>query len=424
MIDTSQFCGKKVAFHTLGCKLNFAETSVIGQMLFAEGFVRAKAGEQADICIINTCSVTNVADKKCRQAIHRLMERHPNAYIVVTGCYAQLKPDEVAQITGVDLVLGSNEKMALTDFLTHLDRNRRKQIHVGRTAKINAFQPACSADDRTRHFLKIQDGCNYYCSYCTIPLARGRSRNASIEQTLAVAQESIDRGAKEIVLTGVNIGAFETPKGETFLDLIKALDNLSGEVRFRISSIEPNLLRDEIIDFVKVSNHFAPHFHIPLQSGSNTILRLMRRRYTRELFAEKVKTVKRLMPDAFIGVDVMVGMRGETPDCFEETYAFLQELDITQMHVFTYSERNNTQALEIGYIVPQQERKRRSEALHRLSQEKTERFMDTQRGNSGIALWESGRRGEKMFGFTENYIRVEAPCDLSLINTFQSVVIT
>ena len=322
MIDTSQFNGKKVAFQTLGCKLNFAETSAIGRSLLEAGFQRAKMGENADICIINTCSVTDTADKKCRQAINKLIHRHPNALIVVTGCYAQLKPDEITQMRGVDLVLGTNEKSALPDFITQLEKKQKGESHTVKTADIRQFTPICSADDRTRHFLKVQDGCDYYCTYCTIPFARGRSRNASVAETVAVAQRAIDEGAKEIVLTGVNIGEFGHNTSETFFDLLKALDQLEG-VRYRISSIEPNLLTDEIIDYVSTSKHIMPHFHIPLQSGSNEVLKLMKRRYTRELFADKIYKIKLLIPHAFIGVDVMVGVRGETPEYFEETRSFL-----------------------------------------------------------------------------------------------------
>lgn len=423
MIDTSQFNGKKIAFYTLGCKLNFAETSTIGRLLLAEGFQRVKMGEYADICIINTCSVTDTADKKCRQAIHRLMNRHPHAFIVVTGCYAQLKPEEVAQMPGVDLVLGSNEKMAIADFLKHLDKSQPKEVYVTRTAEIRAFEPTCSADDRTRHFLKVQDGCDYYCTYCTIPFARGRSRNASIADTVKVAQKAVDQGAKELVLTGVNIGDFGRTTGETFFDLIQALDEVSGDVRYRISSIEPNLLTDEIIAFVAKSKKFTPHFHIPLQSGSNEVLRLMHRRYTRELFADKVAQIKAQMPHAFIGVDVMVGVRGETPEYFDETYRFLEAQNISQLHVFTYSERSGTKALQIEYTVPQQERKQRSDVLHQLSEKKTEAFYQSQKGRQAIVLWESTKRHEMMSGFTENYVRVERPYNSSLINVFEQVII-
>ena len=422
MIDTSQFNGKKVAFQTLGCKLNFAETSAIGRSLLEAGFQRAKMGENADICIINTCSVTDTADKKCRQAINKLIHRHPNALIVVTGCYAQLKPDEITQMPGVDLVLGTNEKSALPDFITQLEKKQKGESHTVKTADIRQFTPICSADDRTRHFLKVQDGCDYYCTYCTIPFARGRSRNASVAETVAVAQRAIDEGAKEIVLTGVNIGEFGHNTPETFFDLLKALDQLEG-VRYRISSIEPNLLTDEIIDYVSTSKHIMPHFHIPLQSGSNEVLKLMKRRYTRELFADKIHKIKSLMPHAFIGVDVMVGVRGETPDYFEETRSFLDSLPVSQLHVFTYSERAGTRALDIDYNVPHAERKKRNDVLHQLSERKTQAFYDSQKGRTAWVLWESAKAGDTMHGFTENYVRVEAPYQKELINTIQEIVI-
>jgi threonylcarbamoyladenosine tRNA methylthiotransferase MtaB len=307
MTDITIFENKKIAFQTLGCKLNFAETSALGRQLSEIGFIKAKTNEEADVVIINTCSVTDTADKKGRQMIHRMIKKHPNAYIVVTGCYAQLKPEEIANIEGVDLVLGANEKVILPQFLENLAKKQHGEYHVVRTAQIRNFRPECSADDRTRHFLKVQDGCDYYCTYCTIPFARGRSRNASIAETIKVAQKAITDGAKEIVLTGVNTGDFGRSTGETFFELIQALDNLNGDIRYRISSIEPNLLTDEIINFVANSQHFAPHFHIPLQSGSDTLLKLMHRRYDTALFAYKINRIKQIMPNAFIGVDVMVG---------------------------------------------------------------------------------------------------------------------
>jgi len=422
MIDPSKFNGKKVAFQTLGCKLNFAETSAIGRSLLEAGFQRVKMGENADICIINTCSVTDTADKKSRQAINKLIHRHPNALIVVTGCYAQLKPDEIVQIPGVDLVLGTNEKSSLPDFIERLEKKQKGEAYTVKTAHILQFTPICSADDRTRHFLKVQDGCDYYCTYCSIPFARGRSRNAPIAETVAVAQRAIDEGAKEIVLTGVNIGDFGRSTSETFFDLLKALDRLEG-VRYRISSIEPNLLTDEIIDYVSRSKHIMPHFHIPLQSGSNEVLKLMKRRYTRELFADKIEKIKTLMPHAFIGVDVMVGVRGETPDYFEETRSFLDSLPVSQLHVFTYSERAGTRALDIDYNVPHAERKKRNDVLHQLSERKTQAFYDSQKGRTASVLWESAKAGDTMHGFTENYVRVEAPYQKELINTIQEIVI-
>jgi threonylcarbamoyladenosine tRNA methylthiotransferase MtaB len=420
MIDNTLFNNKKVAFHTLGCKLNFAETSAIGKQLSDEGFVKAKAGEQADVCIINTCSVTDTADHKCRQAINRLNRQHPNAIMVVTGCYAQLKPDEIAAIQGVDLVLGANEKFSILEYLTKLDNEKNGEIHRIRIQDVKDFKPSCSRDDRTRYFLKVQDGCDYYCTYCTIPFARGRSRNATVKDTVAMAVQAIDEGAKEIVLTGINTGDFGKSTGETFFDLVKVLDALHHEIRFRISSIEPNLLTDELIEFVSKSNHFMPHFHIPLQSGSNEVLQLMKRRYTTELFANKVSTIKNRMPDAFIGVDVIVGVKGETDELFEQAKTFIQNLDISQLHVFSYSERAGTKMLEIEHTVSIPERKRRSDVLHVLSDEKTKQFYEQQIGKTGLVLWESRQKDDNMVGFTNNYIRVERPFEKSLVNTIQT----
>ncbi|MDP4239796.1 MAG: tRNA (N(6)-L-threonylcarbamoyladenosine(37)-C(2))-methylthiotransferase MtaB [Bacteroidota bacterium] len=422
MIDNSLFNNKKVVFHTLGCKLNFAETSAIGKQLSNEGFVKARPGEQADVCIINTCSVTDTADHKCRQAINRLNRLHPDAIMVVTGCYAQLKPDEIASLEGVDLVLGANEKFSLLDYLNNkADDSKNGEIHRADILKVKEFKPSCSRDDRTRFFLKVQDGCDYYCTYCTIPIARGHSRNASIADTVETAKQAIAEGAKEIVLTGINTGDFGKSTHETFFDLVKALDALPGEIRFRISSIEPNLLTDELIEFVAQSRHFMPHFHIPLQSGSNDVLRLMKRRYTVEMFAEKVHTIKRILSDAFIGVDVIVGVRGETNEYFEQAYQFITSLDISQLHVFSYSEREGTKMLEIEHIVSNVERKHRSEKLHGLSDEKTHAFYESQIGKTAQVLWESRQNGDKMVGFTQNYIRAERTYDKSLVNTIQPV---
>jgi len=421
MIDNSLFNNKKVVFHTLGCKLNFAETSAIGKQLGNEGFVKVRPGEQADVCIINTCSVTDTADHKCRQAIKRLNRLHPNAVMVVTGCYAQLKPEEIASIEGVDLVLGANEKFSILDYLIQNDAAKNGEIHRADILKEKAFKPSCSRDDRTRYFLKVQDGCDYYCTYCTIPLARGHSRNASIDQTVGMAIQAISEGAKEIVLTGINTGDFGKSTGETFFDLVKALDALPGEIRFRISSIEPNLLTNELIEFVSNSRHFMPHFHIPLQSGSNEVLKVMKRRYTVEFFAEKIETIKRIMPDAFIGVDVIVGVRGETDEYFGQAMTFIESLNISQLHVFSYSERAGTKMLEIEQIVPLMERKRRSEELHALSGCKTIAFYELQMGKTAQVLWESRKNGEKMVGFTNNYVRSERPYDSMLVNTIQQV---
>ena len=421
MIDNSVFNNKKVAFHTLGCKLNFAETSAIGKTLSEQGFTKAKAGEQADLCIINTCSVTDTADHKCRQAINRLNRQHPNAVMVVTGCYAQLKPDEISKIEGVDLVLGANEKFNVLDYLNKQDTTNK--IHHSEIEAINDFQPSCSKDDRTRYFLKIQDGCDYFCTYCTIPMARGKSRNASIADTVAMAEKAISEGAMEIVLTGVNTGDFGKSTGENFFDLVKVLDALPSNTRFRISSIEPNLLTDEIIEFVGNSRNFMPHFHIPLQSGTNEVLQMMKRRYNRELFASKIAKIKAVMPHAFIGVDVIVGVKGETDELFEQAMEFITELDFSQLHVFSYSERAGTQMLRIEHSVSPAERKRRSEVLHLVSDKKTKAFYESQIGKKAQVLWESKVSGEFITGFTENYVKVQTAYDKQLVNTIQQVTL-
>ena len=423
MIDNAIFNNKKVVFHTLGCKLNFAETSAIGKQLEEEGFTKVRHGEQADICIINTCSVTDTADHKCRQAISRLHRQHPNAKMIVTGCYAQLKPEEIASIEGVDMVLGANEKFSIQNYLSNNHPEAKGEIVRGDILKVKDFKPSVSFDDRTRYFLKVQDGCDYYCTYCTIPLARGHSRSGTIAETVETAREAIRAGAKEIVLTGVNTGEFGKHNGETFIGLLKALDNIDADVRYRISSVEPNLLTDEIIQFVADSRHIMPHFHIPLQSGTNEILRLMKRRYTRELFAEKIATIKRILPHSFIGVDVIVGVRGETDELFEQSFEFIQRLDFSQLHVFTYSERANTKMLEIEHNVPVKERKRRSERLHELSEGKTAAFYASQTGKTASVLWEAKKNEEMMHGFTENYVRVERPYDKKRVNTAETVTL-
>ncbi|MDR1543349.1 MAG: tRNA (N(6)-L-threonylcarbamoyladenosine(37)-C(2))-methylthiotransferase MtaB [Prevotellaceae bacterium] len=425
---------KKIAYHTLGCKLNFAETSAIGRELRGRGFENAKSGEQADICIINTCSVTDMADKKCRQAIHKFASKYPDAFVIVTGCYAQLKPEEVSDIQGVDMVVGSNAKFEIADILQKIEiagqaRNDKKEqetfnkINVVKTSQILDFHLVYSADDRTRYFLKVQDGCDYYCTYCTIPFARGKSRNSNIISTLQVVKEAIDNGAKEIVLTGINIGDFGKSTNETFFDLIKEIDKISADVRYRISSIEPNLLTDEMIEFVAHSQRFTPHFHIPLQSGSDKVLALMKRRYNTQLFLDKTLKIKSLMPDAFIGVDVMVGMRGETDELFAETLNFLQKTPFSQLHVFTYSERAGTKALDIQPIIPQKERKRRSRILHELSEKCLADFYASQKGKTAPVLWENGKDKTVMYGFTDNYVKISAPYNKDLINTFQKIVI-
>lgn len=414
MIDTSAFQGKVAAYFTLGCKLNFSETSTFGQMLQDMGVRTAQKGEHADICLINTCSVTEVADHKCRQAIHRMVRENPHSFVVVTGCYAQLEAETVSKIDGVDLVLGSNEKANLIQFLSEAwSRGREKQalheFHSVRTKDIRAFAPSCSRGNRTRYFLKVQDGCNYFCTYCTIPYARGFSRNPSIASLVAQAEQAAREGGKEIVLTGVNIGDFGITTGERFIDLVRALDQVEGIRRFRISSLEPDLLDDALIDYCAHSRAFMPHFHIPLQSGSDEVLRLMHRRYDRALFAHKIALIKERMPDAFIGVDVMVGSRGEKPEYFEDCYSFLASLDVTQLHVFPYSERPGTSALSIPYVVNDKDKKLRSKRLLALSDEKTQVFYATHIGQQAEVLFEKAARGKAMHGFTKNYIRVELP---------------
>ena len=414
MIDTSAFQGKRAVYFTLGCKLNFSETSTFAKMLQEMGVQTVAKGEQADICLINTCSVTEVADHKCRQAIHRLVRQHPNAFVVVTGCYAQLKPEQVSKIEGVDLVLGANEKANLIQFLSDgfVNRGAASTYMTQKTKDIKTFAPSCSRGNRTRYFLKVQDGCDYFCTYCTIPYARGFSRNPTIASLVEQAEDAAREGGKEIVLTGVNIGDFGKTTGERFIDLVKALDAVEGISRYRISSLEPVLLSVELIDFCAQSRAFMPHFHIPLQSGSDTVLKLMHRHYDRQLFADKIQRIKSVMPDAFIGVDVMVGCRGETPECFEETYDFLCGLDVTQLHVFPYSERPGTAALKISYKVSDADKRERSKRLLDLSDKKTHAFYQRYIGKEAEVLFEKAPRGKAMHGFTKNYIRVElSPAD-------------
>ena len=416
MIDTTVFQNKTAVYYTLGCKLNFSETSTIGKILREAGVRTARKVEKADICVVNTCSVTETADKKCRQAIHRLVKQHPGAFVVVTGCYAQLKPGEVAQIEGVDVVLGAEQKGELLNYLGDLQKHESGEAITTATKDIRSFSPSCSRGDRTRYFLKVQDGCDYFCSYCTIPFARGRSRNGSIASMVEQVQQAVAEGGKEIVLTGVNIGDFGKTTGESFFDLVKALDQVEGVERYRISSIEPNLLTDEIIDYVAHSRRFMPHFHIPLQSGCDEVLKLMRRRYDTALFASKVKKIKEVMPDAFIGVDVIVGTRGETPEYFEKAYEFISGLDVTQLHVFSYSERPGTQALKIDYVVSPEEKHQRSQRLLALSDEKTQAFYARHIGHTLPVLMEKSKAGAPMHGFTANYIRVEVEGDNALDN--------
>lgn len=417
----------KISFTTLGCKLNFAESSALGKALLERGHTRAAKGEQADICVINTCSVTDAADHKDRQMIHRIRRNNPNAILIVTGCYAQLKPDEIAHIEGVDYVLGQDEKFRLPEFIRSLEtsvESQKTRVFTSPIREVDDFYGAYSKDDRTRCFLKVQDGCNYFCSYCTIPLARGKSRNPSIKTVVAQAQEALQGGAKELILSGVNIGDFGRSTGETFIELLRALDAIEGDFRIRISSCEPNLLSDEIIDLVANSRHFAPHFHIPLQSGSNTVLKIMGRRYTRELFAERVAHIKRVMPHAFIGVDCMVGVRGETAECWADYIDFIESLPVSQLHVFTYSERANTRMLEMELeVVPQKERERRSKQLHEISTRKTEAFYRAHQGYEAIVLWESNKKDGLMYGFTENYIKVSCPYDRAKVNTFERITV-
>lgn len=404
----------KVAYCTLGCKLNFAETSTLRDQLMAEGAQEAQKGERADVCIVNTCSVTDVADAKCRQTIHRLTRQHPGAFVVVMGCYAQLKAGEIAQFDGVDLVVGMEQKGRVAEFLKERLAAKR-QLAEGEacheaisvpTAEIRTFVPSCSRGNRTRYFLKVQDGCNYYCTYCTIPIARGRSRNGSIASIVEQAREVAAQGGKEIVLTGVNTGDFGRSTGEDFFSLIQALDQVEGIERYRISSIEPNLLTEEIIDFCAASRRFMPHFHIPLQSGSDEVLRLMRRHYDSRLFASRIDYIRRVMPDAFIGVDVIVGMRGETEELFEESYRFIEAQDVSQLHVFSYSERPGTRALQIPHIVKPEEKHQRSQRLLALSEVKRKAHYLRFVGSERPVLWEHARAGEPLQGFTDNYIRV------------------
>lgn len=412
MINTSAFQGKTAAYFTLGCKLNFSETSTFGRMLEEMGVRTVE--KDADICIINTCSVTEVADHKCRQAIHRMVRENPGAFVVVTGCYAQLKPDTVSKIDGVDLVLGANEKADLIQFLSDAwsgtsGETSLHRFHAVKTKDIKTFAPSCSRGNRTRYFLKVQDGCNYFCTYCTIPYARGFSRNPSIASLVEQARQAAAEGGKEIVLTGVNIGDFGETTHERFIDLVKALDQVEEIRRYRISSIEPDLLDDELIEYCAGSRAFMPHFHIPLQSGSDEVLKLMHRRYDSALFAHKINLIKKVMPDAFIGVDVMVGTRGERPELFEETYEFLKSLDVTQLHVFPYSERPGTAALKIPYVVSDHDKKQRSKRLLDLSANKTEVFYARHIGQDAEVLFEKAANGKAMHGFTRNYIRVELP---------------
>ena len=426
MIDTSAFQGKTAKYFTLGCKLNFSETSTFGQMLQEMGVRTADKAEKADLCLINTCSVTEVADSKCRQAIRKMVKENPDSFVIVTGCYAQLEAETVAKIEGVDLVLGSNEKANLIDYLSNAWSNQLRkgditaekhshcgEFHAVKTKDIKTFQHSCSKGNRTRYFLKVQDGCNYYCTYCTIPFARGNSRNPSIESLVAQAKKAAAEGGKEIVITGVNIGDFGQTTGEKFIDLVKALDAIEEIKRYRISSLEPDLIDQELIEYCAKSRAFMPHFHIPLQSGSDSVLKLMHRHYDTKLFTDKIQLIKKLMPEAFLGIDVMVGTRGETPEYFEETYRLLDSLPVTQLHVFPYSERPGTAALKIPYVVDAKDKKIRSQRLLDMSEEKTQAFYASYIGEVKEVLFEKAPRGKAMHGFTDNYIRVELPAALS-----------
>ncbi len=426
MIDTSAFQGKTAKYFTLGCKLNFSETSTFGQMLQEMGVRTADKAEKADLCLINTCSVTEVADSKCRQAIRKMVKENPDSFVIVTGCYAQLEAETVAKIEGVDLVLGSNEKANLIDYLSNAWSNQLRkgditaekhshcgEFHAVKTKDIKTFQHSCSKGNRTRYFLKVQDGCNYYCTYCTIPFARGNSRNPSIESLVAQAKKAAAEGGKEIVITGVNIGDFGQTTGEKFIDLVKALDAIEEIKRYRISSLEPDLIDQELIEYCAKSRAFMPYFHIPLQSGSDSVLKLMHRHYDTKLFIDKIQLIKKLMPEAFLGIDVMVGTRGETPEYFEETYRLLDSLPVTQLHVFPYSERPGTAALKIPYIVDAKDKKVRSQRLLDMSEEKTQAFYASHIGEVKEVLFEKAPRGKAMHGFTDNYIRVELPAALS-----------
>ncbi|MDP4185086.1 MAG: tRNA (N(6)-L-threonylcarbamoyladenosine(37)-C(2))-methylthiotransferase MtaB [Bacteroidota bacterium] len=412
---------KKVAFFTLGCKLNYSETSTLARKFEQQGFTRVDFKEEADVYVVNSCSVTEQSDKKSRNIIRQAIRRNPKALVAVVGCYAQLRPDAIASINGVDLILGTHEKYSITERLGDLTKKPETEIFTSKPREQKQFHQAYSYGDRTRSFLKVQDGCNYFCTYCTIPMARGVSRNDTIANTVAEAEKIASNGIKEIILTGINIGDFGRSTGERFIDLIKELDKVEGIERFRISSIEPNLLEDEIIEFVSQSRRFAPHFHIPLQSGSDDVLHLMKRRYTRDIFAHRVETIKKLMPHAFIGVDLIAGTNGETEEFFLDSYNFIRDLDVTQLHAFPYSERPNTQALNIQGPVSVDERRNRCQQLIELSGRKLHHFYEQHLGTKHNVLFESQRSKGKMFGFTDNYIRVELPYNAKLINQIHTV---
>ena len=421
---------KKVAFYTLGCKLNFAETSTIARSFEEDGYIRVDFDDPADIYVINTCSVTENADKQFKQIVRKALKTNPKAFLAAVGCYAQLKPEELASVDGVDLVLGAKEKFNITQYIDDLTKNNEGIVHSCEISETDFYVGSYSIGDRTRAFLKVQDGCDYKCTYCTIPMARGISRSDTIENILSNAKKISDKGIKEIVLTGVNIGDYG--KGEfgnkkhehTFLELVQALDKVEGIERLRISSIEPNLIKDETIDFIAQSKSFVPHFHIPLQSGSNEILKKMKRRYLRELYVSRVAKIREVMPDACIGVDVIVGFPGETDEYFLETYHFLNELDISYLHVFTYSERDNTEAVLMDGVVPDAVRAKRSKMLRGLSAKKRNAFYESQLGKEKTVLFESNNKQGYIHGFTENYVKVKAPWDPALVNTLHKVKLT
>ena len=421
MIDDTVFNGGTVEYHTLGCKLNFAETSTIGKILSDRGFHTTRAGEIPDIVVVNTCSVTELADKKGRQLIRRLVKKYPEALMVVTGCYAQLKGNEIAEIPGVDIVLGSEQKLEIARYIDEWRDKREQSVVITPHNMIRRFGASCSRGDRTRYFLKVQDGCDYYCSYCTIPIARGRSRSGSIESMVEQARQVAAEGGKEIIITGVNIGDFGKGTDHNFFDLVKALDEVDGIERYRISSIEPNLLTDEIIEWVAQSRRFMPHFHIPLQSGCDEVLKIMRRHYDTALYASKIEKIRSIIPDAFIGVDLIVGMRGETPEFFEQSLQFCRSIDVSRLHVFPYSERPGTRALGIDYVVSPQEKSLRAHKMLALSDEKLRNFTSRFIGTSRPVLFEQPPKGHPMHGFTDNYLRVETTYNPALVNNIAVV---
>lgn len=416
-----EYAGKKAAFYTLGCKLNFSETSTIAGSLKEVGFERVDFDEKADLYVINTCSVTNQGDKSSRNIIRQAARNNPQAMVVVVGCYSQLKPEEVGHIEGVDLVLGTQEKFTIPAFLGNLEKRTTTEIKTTRLADIKNYHRSFSWGDRTRSFLKTQDGCDYYCSFCTIPIARGRSRNDSIQNTIEEAKKAVEKGYKEIVLTGVNIGDFGKSTGENFLDFLKAMENVEGLERLRLGSIEPNLLKDEIIDLVASSKIIMPHFHVPLQSGSDEILSLMKRKYSTALFERRIKKIRENVPHAFIGVDVIAGTNGETEELFQESYDFINKLEISQLHAFTYSERSGTQALKIPWKVNIEDRKRRTQMYINLSEKKLRSFYQKQLGTEQTVLFEAQKKGNKMSGFTGNYVKVETDFDPNLENQLKRV---